>query len=100
MIENPTILVIILDAVGKSTLAHYLDNTDIDIKLPNLSKFGLGNVLPSKYNGVLQPTKDPELSLVLEPSSVWADSLMGHRELMGYIDPQETVATFILLAIV
>ncbi len=84
----PTVAVIVLDAMGRDTLQRYLDNTSRQVYLQNLSRIGLGNILDDKYHSLVNPNPDA-LALALNPASVWADSVMGHRELMGYVDPQD-----------
>jgi len=83
--KDPTVLVMVLDAVGVDTLNRYLDVGDA--KLPNLRTLGLGNLLAKRHHNVIEPV-DADLAIALNPSPVWPDSVMGHRELMGYIDPQ------------
>lgn len=83
----PTVLVVVLDALGKNTIDRYLAASDKQVLLPNLSRLGLGNILAPEHQGRVEPATTLDLALATGPSSTWSDSVMGHRELMGYIDP-------------
>ena len=80
-------MVVVLDAMGKNTLERYLDASDREIQVPNIRRLGLGNILDPRYNGRIEPAMGVDLAIAAEPRSVWVDSVMGHRELMGFIDP-------------
>ena len=82
----PTVLTLVLDAMGRNTLQRYLIATQKERLFPHLEALGLGNILASSFHGVITPT-DADVAFAAEPSSTWADSVMGHRELMGFIDP-------------
>lgn len=85
--KRPTVAVVVLDAVGVNTLQTYLTQSMTSIKFPNLSRLGLGNLLEPKHHEIIEPSQESDLVLAASPASVWSDSVMGHRELMGYIDP-------------
>ncbi len=84
----PTVLTIVLDAVGRDTLERYLLATTRERRFPNLEALGLGNVLHDQFHGVIAPA-EADIALAAEPNSRWADSVMGHRELMGFVDPTD-----------
>lgn len=80
-------LLIVIDAVGLSTLEYLLNKFPGKVKLPNLARLGLGEILPrplaarlgGKYAGKAYA------AAVTQVSST-ADSLVGHREMMGVVD--------------
>lgn len=89
--QPPLVFVAVLDAIGISTLEGYLENVQPStFHLPHLSLLGLGN-LSETLSRFVEPVDKPELAFAAEPSSTWADSVMGHRELLGYVDPQDYV---------
>ena len=85
-----TALVVVIDALGVETLRKHIGSArDSHPHLPNLSRMGLGNLLGKGYNDICEPTTKHDIALEAAPSSVWSDSVMGHRELMGFIDPND-----------
>lgn len=80
-------LLLVIDAVGLSTLEYLLKNYPGKVKLPNLARLGLGEILPpplakrlgGKYGG-------KAYAAGVEQVSATADSLVGHREMMGVVD--------------
>lgn len=89
MTPPPTILTIVLDAVGIATLQRYLDTADFEVALPHLAELGLGTLLEKKYHDRIPPSNQIDIAFAASPQSTWSDSVMGHRELLGYIDPQQ-----------
>lgn len=87
MSVSPTVLAIVLDAVGIATLQRYLDVADFEVALPHLAELGLGTLLGQKYHDSLPLSDKIDAVLAASPQSFWSDSVMGHRELLGYIDP-------------
>lgn len=87
MKKNKTALVLVIDAVGISTFKYLFERYGKKTKLNNLAQLGLGEILgkdylkylPSKYSG-------KSLPLSVNQVSATADSLIGHREMMGVID--------------
>lgn len=76
--NGPTVLVVVIDAIGISTLKYLLKNYKGEPKFPFLYNLGLKNLLNET------PTNN---SFVLEQASADADSVIGHREMLGVIDP-------------
>ncbi len=76
-----TVLTIVLDAMGRDTLQRYLLATTRERLFPNLEALGLGNIIDISFHAVIAPV-EADVALAAEPSSTWADSVMGHRELM------------------
>ncbi|OGR53166.1 MAG: hypothetical protein A2049_05475 [Elusimicrobia bacterium GWA2_62_23] len=80
-------LLLVIDAVGLSTLEYLLSKYPGKVKLPNLARLGLAGLLPApmrsrlggKYGGKAYA------AAVTQVSST-ADSLVGHREMMGVVD--------------
>ncbi len=86
--RKPTIVMMILDAVGITTLEYLLDNYNETIHVPTLEKLGLGNILNTKYQHRIKPVVKADFAHAIEQSSASADSVMGHREIVGVIDPR------------
>ncbi len=88
MEENPVVVHLVIDAVGISTLEYLLDKSDIDVRFPNLESMGLGNLLDKRHHTRVQPVQDPAFAYALEQASAEADSVIGHREMVGVVDPR------------
>lgn len=87
--NGPTVLVLVLDAVGTPTLEHYLDHlirSGGSINLPNLSRLGLGTLVRQKYRRFFNPTRPTAYATTVNQASATADSVIGHREMMGIVD--------------
>jgi phosphopentomutase len=69
---------------GANTLAH-VARTDGGLRLPTLSRLGLGSILP--LEGV-PPAPRPVLHGRLHPLGPGKDSTAGHWELMGVVAPR------------
>ena len=82
----PIVVTLVLDAMGRDTLQRYLQVTRRERSFPTLESLGLGNILTPNFHGIIAP-READIALCAQPSSTWADSVMGHRELMGFIDP-------------
>lgn len=88
MISNrPTVLVLVVDAVGVSTLEFLLDRYPGKVRFPNLSRLGLRRILAPRFHGRLGPDGKKTAALGLEQASASADSVIGHREMVGIVDP-------------
>ncbi|MEA3307683.1 MAG: hypothetical protein U9Q34_07855, partial [Elusimicrobiota bacterium] len=99
MKNKPSIaLVMVIDAVGLSTLEYLLKNYDKQINMPNLSRLGLGRIIAPEFEKRFGPSgaglgTDGSLKNVntnyaakINQVSATADSLVGHREMMGIVD--------------
>lgn len=87
MNNSKVAILIVIDAVGISTIEHLIRHYDKKIKMPNLSRLGIGTIVSPdlrkrfsiKHSGKSYVTKVTQVSAS-------ADSLVGHREMMGVID--------------
>ncbi|MDI6803804.1 MAG: phosphopentomutase [Bacteroidota bacterium] len=71
---------------GSNTLANLSDNV-ASLNLPNLQKFGLGNIIPIKF---VPPSEQPNASFgKMAAKSKGKDSTTGHWELLGVITEKE-----------
>lgn len=82
-----TALLLVIDAVGLSTLEYLLSKYPGKLKLPNLSRLGLGEIVAPEFKNRF-PVKASGKAYAAGVSQVsaTADSLVGHREMMGVID--------------
>ena len=85
--DNPTVVCLIIDGVGIKTLEYLLDNSDSEINLPNLMKLGLGNLLNPRFHNRVSQNTNAQFSYAIQQASASADSTIGHREIVGIIDP-------------
>jgi phosphopentomutase len=77
----PTAVLLVADACGVPTIKRNLKITQESF-LPELQRLGLGNLL-SNY---IPPNPDAQLAVAVEQESVDADSVIGHREMVGLVD--------------
>ncbi|HBL17065.1 MAG: hypothetical protein A2X36_16595 [Elusimicrobia bacterium GWA2_69_24] len=80
-----TALVVVVDAVGLETLEYLLDKHPGKVKLPNLSRLGLPRLLSEKGRRIGRDGKGGYAARI-EQASASADSVIGHREMMGILD--------------
>ncbi|MBI2148267.1 hypothetical protein HYU23_01165 [Candidatus Woesearchaeota archaeon] len=85
IINGTTALVLVLDAIGIPTIEYILNNHKGSINLPNLASMGLGKLLDVKFQDRIR-SSDDSFAVALEQASVSADSVIGHREMVGVID--------------
>ena len=78
----------VLDAVGVTTLEYLLAHSARKVNLPNLCEMGLGNVLSEKFRDRVAPCRQAQLSLAVTQASAYPDSTIGHREMVGVVDPR------------
>jgi len=92
MSSNQTVITLVIDGVGIPTLEYLLDKYYSDkcpageIQLPNLSRMGLGNLLDPRFHEKIPPTPSAEFAYAIEQASISADSVIGHREIAGFVD--------------
>ncbi|MDA8242606.1 MAG: hypothetical protein M0025_00590 [Elusimicrobia bacterium] len=79
-------LLIVIDAVGLSTLEYLLSKYPGKVKLPNLSRLGLGEIVLPEFRKRLGKTGGKSYAARVSQVSATADSLVGHREMMGVVD--------------
>lgn len=84
--KNVTVLLVVIDAVGITTLEYLLDNFKEKINLANLSRLGLGRILSPRFAGRLGPDGGKSYAASVSQASASADSVIGHREMVGIID--------------
>ncbi len=78
------LITIVIDALGKPTLESYLKEYRKEVELPNFNKyFELNNFLKSNNLSIIGPKR---VVTSLEQESKDADSVIGHREIVGIID--------------
>ena len=80
------VLLIVVDAVGVSTLEYLLSKYEKPVHLPNLSKMGLGGLLSPEFAKRLGKADGKSYALRIEQASASADSVIGHREMAGIVD--------------
>jgi len=87
MNKSPVALLLVIDAVGLSTLEYLLGKYPGKIKLPNLSRLGLGEIVLPEYKKRFAPKASGRAYAArVTQVSATADSLVGHREMMGVLD--------------
>jgi len=87
MKKGSTALLMVIDAMGLTTLEYLLSRHKAEVKLPNLSKMGLGGIVNKEYAGRFSPRPDgTAYAAPVNQVSDTADSLVGHREMMGVVD--------------
>ena len=86
MKKSPIALILVIDAVGVSTMEHLLKNYDNKVKLPNLSRLGFGKIVSPEFKNRFAPAAERSYAAAVSQVSATADSLVGHREMMGVID--------------
>jgi len=88
MRNGPTVLLMVLDAVGVTTLEYLLAHSARKVHLPHLCEMGLGTVLSEKLSDQAAPRPQAPLAVALTQASAYPDSTIGHREMVGVIDPR------------
>jgi len=86
MKQQKTALLLVIDAVGLSTLEYLLSKYPGKVRLPNLSRLGLGDILLPEFKRRLGKSSGKAYAARVEQVSATADSLVGHREMMGVVD--------------
>ena len=86
MKNGPTALILVLDAVGVTTLEYLLDRKPRAIALPHLRALGLGNILAERFRRTVRPNPRAQFARGVSQASAYPDSTIGHREMVGVID--------------
>jgi phosphopentomutase len=81
-----TVLVAVLDAVGIRTLEYLLDHHDGGVAFPHLSRLGLGTLLNQWHRTRFGSWDERSYAARMEQASASADSVIGHREMVGVVD--------------
>lgn len=85
--EQPTALLMVIDAMGLSTLEYLLSRYKGKVSLPNLCRLGLGELLsPESRKRLGGKFAGRSYAAAVSQVSATADSLVGHREMMGVTD--------------
>ena len=87
MRKSPVAVLLVVDAVGLSTLEFLLGKYSKKVKFPNLSRLGLGGIVLPEFKkrfGASEP--GAAYAARVTQVSATADSLVGHREMMGVLD--------------
>ena len=84
--NGPIALLMVLDAVGKTTLELLLRKSGKKVHLPNLSAMGLGNILSKEFRREIVPAPGAQMAETVCQASAYPDSTIGHREMVGVID--------------
>jgi len=84
--KQKTALLLVIDAVGLSTLEYLLSKYPGKLKLPNLSRLGLGEIVLPEFKKRLGKAGGKAYAARVSQVSATADSLVGHREMMGVVD--------------
>ncbi|HCE98133.1 MAG TPA: hypothetical protein DER10_06505 [Elusimicrobia bacterium] len=85
--KTPVALLMVIDAVGLSTVEYLLSRYPGKVKMPNLSKLGLGGIVMDKYKKRFAPAFGAKnYAARITQVSATADSLVGHREMVGVTD--------------
>ncbi len=79
-------LLFVIDAVGLSTLEYLLGKYPGKVKLPNLARLGLGGIVLPEFKKRIGVNPSRAYAARVSQVSATADSLVGHREMMGVID--------------
>ncbi|NLH38991.1 MAG: hypothetical protein GX445_02890 [Elusimicrobia bacterium] len=82
-------VLIVIDAVGIETLSYLIKHYNKKINLPCLSALGIKKVLDKDIAKMIDGNIKMNIkssAISLNQSSKTADSLIGHREMMGLID--------------
>lgn len=88
MKNGPTVLLLVLDAVGVTTLEYLLAHSERKVSLPHLSEMGLGNILSEQFKSRVAPCREAQFSRAITQASAYPDSTIGHREMVGVVDPR------------
>jgi phosphopentomutase len=92
--RSPVALLLVIDAAGLSTIGHLLTHYWKQLKLPNLSRLGLGDIVAPEFRRRFSPrSAGRSYAAALNQASATADSLVGHREMVGVLDSR-TYALF------
>ncbi len=87
--RKPTVVLLVIDAMGIGTLEYLLTKFGGSINLPNLTRLGLLSILDKKVHDRIGQTsvRMPGTHAArLNQTSASPDSVIGHREMMGVID--------------
>lgn len=81
-----TALLLVIDATGITTLEYLLDCFPGRLHFPNLGRLGLGLLLGNRHRNRFGESGPGVYAARRDQASASADSAIGHREMMGFID--------------
>ena len=81
--DSPVAVLLVADAVGITTLEYLLNKHSGPVRLPNLARLGLGRLVKG---GERLGKPGNGFAMRVEQASASADSVIGHREMMGIVD--------------
>ncbi len=81
-----TALLLVIDAMGIPTLEYLIDHFPGNLHFPNLSRLGLGLLMPPRHSCRFYPHGRRICAGRRDQVSASADSVIGHREMMGVVD--------------
>jgi phosphopentomutase len=86
---HKTAVILVIDAVGIKTLEYLIKNYPGKVKFPLLSKIGLKELINKELHSKIIGKSQLNLNFKafkLNQLSLTADSLIGHREMVGVVD--------------
>ncbi|MBI5882960.1 MAG: hypothetical protein HZB91_07645 [Elusimicrobia bacterium] len=86
MAKKPIVLLAVLDAVGLTTLEYLLRSHKGKVRFPNLSRLGLGRLVAPDLKSRFGRDAGRSLAAAVDQASASADSVIGHREMVGIVD--------------
>ncbi|MFA5160992.1 MAG: hypothetical protein WC421_01990 [Elusimicrobiales bacterium] len=87
MSNSKTALLLVIDAVGLDTLDYLLSKHPGPLNIPNLAALGLGEIVSPEHKAQIGAKTDADsFAARVEQASASADSVVGHREMMGVVD--------------
>jgi len=85
--KSPVALLIVIDAAGISTIEYLLKKRGKAVKMPNLARLGLAETLAPEFRRFFtKKYAKRSYAAAVSQASATADSLVGHREMMGVLD--------------
>ena len=87
MEKNSVAAVLVIDAMGLTTLEYLLSKHSGKIDVPNLAAMGLGEIIKPEFaSRIGKKTDTSSYAARIEQASASADSVVGHREMVGIVD--------------
>lgn len=83
-----TCILIVIDALGIDTLEFLIERYNSKVNIPTLFSLGIKDLIKKELLNKINKNKKtyPSKAILVEQLSKTADSLIGHREMMGLID--------------
>lgn len=87
MTRGPITVLLVADAAGRDTIEYMFSQSELPVTFSALEQLGLGNILDPSFHHRVTPHPTAQMALALQQSSTDADSVIGHREMVGIVDP-------------